>query len=58
MKNNGTASELEPPPARSERHVIALLTGIYLEAGLPLELAVKSAIADYELFQEEMVCAV
>jgi hypothetical protein len=58
MKNNGTANEIETPPVRSERHVIALLTGIYLEVGLPLELAVKSAIADYDLFQEDMVCAV
>ena len=30
------------------RHIVTLLSGIYLEVGLPLEAAVRSAIADYE----------
>ena len=57
MSNNGNAHELELPAVAAGRHLITLLTGIYLEAGLPLEFAVKSALADYKLFQDELLCA-
>ena len=50
--------EPEPPataaretPAHS-RHGLTLLSGIYLEAGLPLDLAIRSAAADCALFDE------
>jgi hypothetical protein len=39
------------------RHGITLLSRIYLEAGLPLDLAVRSAAADCALFDEELLCA-
>ncbi|MES2572334.1 MAG: hypothetical protein V4710_20050 [Verrucomicrobiota bacterium] len=32
----------------NERHLVTILSSIYLEAGLPLEAAVRSALADYE----------
>ena len=57
MNNNAYPHELELPPERPERQFIALLTTVYLEAGLPLEFAVKSAIADYELFDTELLSA-
>ena len=41
----------------NERHRLTVLHGLYLEAGLPLDLAIRSAIADYELFEEEKACA-
>ena len=39
------------------RHGITLLSNIYLEAGLPLDLAIESAAADYALFEEDLLCA-
>ena len=41
-----TAPDL-PAPA-FERHLVSVLSGIYLNAGLPLEFAVRAALADYE----------
>jgi hypothetical protein len=41
----------------NSRHGLTLLSNIYLEAGLPLDLAIKSALADYALFEEELLCA-
>ena len=42
----------------SHHHGLTALTSIYLEAGLPLDLAVEAAVADYALFEEEeLVCA-
>lgn len=38
-------------------HGLTLLSNIYLEAGLPLDLAARSAAADYALFEEEILCA-
>ena len=50
--------EREAPDLHAnQRHGITLLIGIYLEAGLPLDLAVQSAAADHALFEEELVCA-
>ena len=43
-------------PAPS-RHGLTLLSHIYLEAGLPLDLAIQSAAADCALFEEELLCA-
>ncbi len=42
-----------PPPVAPLRHGLTLLTHIYLEAGLPLDLALQSAAADCALFEEE-----
>ncbi len=39
------------------RHGLTLLSNIYLEAGLPLDFAARSAAADCELFEEEILCA-
>jgi len=39
------------------RHGLTLLSSIYLEAGLPLDLAIEAAAADYALFEEELPCA-
>ena len=55
--------EIEAPEAEAsdlpsdERHRLTALHGLYLEAGLPLDLAIRSAIADCELFEEEKACA-
>ena len=50
--------EAEPPdPCINERHRLTVLHGLYLEAGLPLDVAIRSAVADYELFEEEAACA-
>jgi hypothetical protein len=38
-------------------HRITLLTGLYLTAGLPLDLAAQSAAADYSMFEEAALCA-
>ena len=38
----------EPRADAGERHPIAILSGVYLDAGLPLEAAAQAAIADYE----------
>ncbi len=43
-------------PANS-RHGLTALSHIYLEAGLPLDLAIQSAAADIALFGEELLCA-
>jgi hypothetical protein len=51
--------EIEAPEAEesdlhaSGPHPVALLNGLYLEAGLPLDLAIRAAIADYDLFEPE-----
>ena len=48
----------EPRADAGERHPITILSGIYLEAGLPLEAAAQAAIADYEsIFDEAALCA-
>jgi len=58
MHHETETSEPEPPaPAEREtpahsRHGLTLLSGIYLEAGLPLDLAIRSAAADCALFEE------
>ena len=50
--------EHEPPgPNAHSRHGLTLLTNIYLEAGLPLDLAIQSAAADCALFSEELLRA-
>jgi hypothetical protein len=48
-----TSTHGEPDESR----LIPLLTSAYLTAGLPLEFAVRSAIADYELFKDEVFLA-
>jgi hypothetical protein len=35
-------------------HLVTILSGIYLRAGLPLEAAVRSAIADYRCIFDEV----
>lgn len=55
-------NKAKPAKARrpaSERHIITTLSGIYLEAGLPLEAAIRSAMADYEcnFSQSVLTCA-
>ena len=48
----------EPLDEYDGRHPIAILSSIYLEAGLPLEAAAQSAIADFEcIFDEPALCA-
>jgi hypothetical protein len=56
MKEN-TETEVALDPEPNERPAVTILSGIYLEAGLPLEFAVRSAIADYDLFTEPELCA-
>ncbi len=56
MNNNGNPND-EPDSFPESRDLVTLLSDIYLEAGLPLDFAVRSAIADYELFDSEIVCA-
>ena len=46
--------DLRSEPDR--RHHVSLLSGVYLDAGLPLHLAVLAAIADYEMFEDELLC--
>ena len=62
-KPNHMHLELETPetetadlPAHS-RHGLTLLSNIYLEAGLPLDLAIQAAAADCALFEKELLCA-
>jgi hypothetical protein len=55
MHNNDDPHESEGRP--NDRHLVTLLSSIYLEAGLPLELAVRAAFADFELFDNEILCA-
>ncbi len=54
---NETPQTGEPELAENQRHSLALLSNIYLQAGLPLDLAVQSALADCTLFEEELLCA-
>jgi hypothetical protein len=57
MNTNALASdENEPDPLPGDRHILSVLSGIYLDAGLPLYAAVKAAIADYELFSDTSFC--
>lgn len=53
--------ELDFAEARTDTnkpHPVTILSGIYLDAGLPLEAAAQAAIADYEsLFDEMTLCA-
>ncbi len=53
--------ELDFAEARADTnksHPVTILSGIYLDAGLPLEAAAQAAIADYEsLFEETSLCA-
>lgn len=55
--NHDAKSEVALDPEPDETHLVTILSGIYLEAGLPLEFAVRSAIADYDLFAEPELCA-
>jgi hypothetical protein len=57
MNDHGNPPETERSAEDGARHALTLLSSIYLEAGLPLERAIRSAIADYELFAEELLCA-
>ena len=58
MNTNALASdETEPDLPLPERHIVSVLSGIYLDAGLPLYAAVQAAIADYECsFAEPSLC--
>ena len=52
-----TSDETEPDFPPEERHIVSVLSGIYLEVGLPLYAAVKAAIADYECsFSDAPLC--
>ena len=55
--NEDAKPKLAPDSEPDERRVVTILSGIYLEAGLPLEFAVRSAIADYDLFATPELCA-
>lgn len=55
--NENTKPDVALDPEPDERRAITILSGIYLDAGLPLEFAVRSAIADYDLFTEPELCA-
>ena len=46
-----------PDHHANSRHGITLLSNLYLNAGLPLDLAIEAAAADYALFEEELLCA-
>ena len=51
MNQNAIEYEEAPPDlpvSAFEQHVVSALSGIYLNAGLPLEFAVRAALADYE----------
>ena len=58
MHHETETPEYEAPahPAHL-RHGLTTLSNIYLEAGLPLDLAIQSAAADCALFEEELLCA-
>ena len=48
----------EPSADAGERHPLLALSGVYLEAGLPLEAAAQAALADFgNLFDEPTLCA-
>ena len=58
MHHETETPETEAPfLATNQRHGITLLSSIYLEAGLPLDLAIQAAAADCGLFEEELLCA-
>ena len=58
MHHNTETLEDEAPDHLADlRHGLTALSHIYLEAGLPLGLAIQSAAADYALFEEELLCA-
>ena len=57
-ENPGEFDFAKPSADFKERHPVSILSGIYLEAGLPLEAAAQAAIADYEsLFDDATLCA-
>jgi len=58
MNTNAIAyDETEPDFPPDERHVVSVLSGVYLEVGLPLYAAVQAAIADYECsFSDAPLC--
>lgn len=56
-KSAAHAVAADPLPPERGRHPVIVLSGIYLEAGLPLEAAVRSAIADYECCDGETLKA-
>ena len=48
----------EPSDHAEVRHPLLALSGVYLEAGLPLEAAAQAALADFgSLFDEPALCA-
>ena len=47
------SDETDPDLPPAERHVVSVLSGIYLDVGLPLSAAVQAAIADYECSYSE-----
>jgi hypothetical protein len=58
MHHEPETPETETPDLHANpRRGLTLLSSIYLEAGLPLDLAIQSAAADYALFEEELFCA-
>ena len=57
-ENPGEFDFATPNADFEDRHPVTILSGIYLDAGLPLEAAAQAAIADYEsLFDETALCA-
>ena len=49
----------EPPADANARHPLLALSGVYLDAGLPLAAAAQAALADFEnLFDEAALCAI
>ncbi len=54
MKTNEENESAKHPAPQLAK--VARLSGIYLDAGLPLELAVRSALADCEIFDQPEVC--
>lgn len=56
--NQTIDSENECSLSAEARDVLTRLSGIYLDAGLPLEAAARSALADYECyFEPDLLCA-
>ena len=48
----------EPNADAEEQYPLLALSGVYLEAGLPLDAAAQAALADFEsLFDEATLCA-
>lgn len=52
-----TPEKVTPDLPAHLRHRLALLSNLYLAAGLPLDAAAQSAAADYALFEEGLRCA-